>query len=187
MSIDSIAFRRALANMPAPVTVVTTVDPDGRSHGFTASSVCSLSLDPPLMLVCVGKRMRSYPAFEAADRFAVSVLAHDQEELARRFAVGGPEKFDHPDVTSDERGLPVIRGALTRLACSAAGLLDGGDHSILIGRVEHAPVAGGAPLVHFDRGFRGLRPLPTSTYQLPRPALSFSLMKQLTNSIKAIA
>lgn len=187
MSIDSIAFRRALANMPAPVTVVTTVDPEGRSHGFTASSVCSLSLDPPLVLVCVGKRMRSYPAFEAAERFAVSVLAHDQEELARRFAAGGAEKFDHPDVTSDERGLPVIRGALTRLACSATGLLDGGDHSILIGRVEQAPVAGGSPLVHFDRSFRGLHPLPTSTYQFRRPSLSLSLMKQLTNSIKANA
>jgi flavin reductase ActVB len=157
--VDAVSFRRALANMAAPVTVVTTVDGEGRPRGFTASSVCSLSLDPPLVLVCIGKGMRSYAAFAAAERFNVNVLAGDQEELALRFAGRGVDRFDHDDVTFDDRGLPVIRGAVTRLACAAADLLDGGDHSILVGRVDHAPVAGGRPLVYFDRDFRRLHPI----------------------------
>jgi flavin reductase (DIM6/NTAB) family NADH-FMN oxidoreductase RutF len=165
MPVDSVTFRRALANMPAPVTVVTTADDEGRPWGFTASSVCSLSLDPPLVLVCIGKRMRSYPAFEAAERFTVNVLAGGQEELARRFADSSVDKFDHDDVTFDDHGLPVILGTLTRLGCAAAGLLDGGDHSILVGRVDHAPVADGPPLVYFDRDFRTVNPSPASTYQ----------------------
>jgi flavin reductase ActVB len=158
-SIDGAAFRRAMASMPAPVTIVTTVDSEGRPWGFTASSVCSLSLDPPLLLVCIGKGMRAYAAFAAAERFNVNVLAGDQEELALRFAARGVDRFDHDDVTFDDRGLPVIRGALARLGCAAADLLDGGDHSILVGRVDHAPVAGGPPLVYFDRDFRRLHPV----------------------------
>ncbi len=174
MSVDTTAFRRALANMPAPVTVVTTVDPDSRPYGFTASSVCSLSLDPPLVLVCIGKRAHCYPVFLAAERFAVNVLARGQEETARRFGTCGAEKFNEGDVTRDDRGLPLICGALTRLVCALVDLLDGGDHSILVGRVEHAPVTGGRPLVYFDRNFRGLHhdgvPRPAHPSGKSRPA-----------------
>jgi flavin reductase (DIM6/NTAB) family NADH-FMN oxidoreductase RutF len=156
MPVDTNAFRRALANMPTPVTVVTTVGTDGRPYGFTASSVCSLSLDPPLLLVCIGKHTGCYRAFRTAERFAVNVLADHQEELARQFATRGADKFNHAAVTYDGRGLPHICGALTRLVCAPVDLLDGGDHSILVGRVEHAPVTGGRPLLYFNRDFRAL-------------------------------
>ena len=91
--VDQAAFREAMARFPAGVTIVTTADRAGRPRGFTASSFCSVSLDPPLVLVCLARSAESYPVFDTCDRFAVSMLGEDDADLAHRFATRRPDKF----------------------------------------------------------------------------------------------
>jgi flavin reductase (DIM6/NTAB) family NADH-FMN oxidoreductase RutF len=136
------------------VAVVTAFGPDGPS-GLTANAVASLSLAPPLILVCFDLESRTLPAVRHSGRFAVQFLAHDQEELAARFASKLPEreKFDH--VTWDERaGVPALNGTLGGLACELRDLLPGGDHLIATGEAVDAWTGDGDPLV-FYRGDYG--------------------------------
>lgn len=156
MSIDVASFRTAMSSIATPVTIVTTVDLEGRPAGFTASSFCSLSLDPPLLLICVDKAARCHAAFVGAPRFMVNVLAVGDEELAIRFATRGADKFGARDLTLGKHGLVAVPNAVTRLECALHAVLDGGDHSILVGRVEHATTTGGSPLLYWDHGFRRL-------------------------------
>lgn len=156
MSVDVATFRQAMASIATPVTVVTTVDRTGRPAGFTASSFCSLSLDPPLVIVCVDKAARSHPAFVEAPYFMVNVLAAGQEDLAMRFATRGADKFGAGNLTYVAHGLPAVPEAVTQLLCALHEVLDGGDHSILVGCVKQASTAGGPPLLYCDRGFRRL-------------------------------
>jgi flavin reductase ActVB len=142
-----------MAQLAATVAVVTTLDEVHRPWGFTATSVCSLSLDPPLLLVCLDRRARSHPAFCAADRFAVSLLRSDQQELATRFANGRADKFAGDHIVYLHSGIPAIRGAVVQLQCSTHNLFDGGDHTIVIGRVELVSLSDGQPLVYLNRGF----------------------------------
>jgi len=93
MNIDPKAFRQALGNYPTGVTVVTTVDADGTPRGLTANSFTSVSLDPALILVCLGKTTASHPVFMQAERFAVNILAEDQREVSALFASKSPDKF----------------------------------------------------------------------------------------------
>ncbi|MGW2342256.1 flavin reductase family protein [Streptomyces sp. NPDC001661] len=149
-------FTSALSRVPSPVTVVTTKDADSRCWGFTASSFTSLSLDPPLVLVCPAKTSRSHHAFVTARRFMINVLAAEQEEIARHFARPQLDKFADGAMTVCEFDLPGLPSASARLACTLYDVLDGGDHSILVGRVEAVHVGEKEPLVYFDRGFAQL-------------------------------
>ncbi|MER5443571.1 flavin reductase family protein [Streptomyces sp. NPDC002790] len=149
-------FTAALSRVPSPVTVVTTRDADGRCWGFTASSFTSLSLDPPLVLVCPAKTSRSHQAFVTARRFMINVLATEQEEIARHFARSQFDKFADVPITDCEFGLPGLPSTSARLACSLYDVLDGGDHSILVGRVESVHVGEKEPLVYFGRDFARL-------------------------------
>lgn len=146
-------FTRALARVPGPVTVATTVDDAGRRWGFTATSFSSLSLDPPLVLICLGKTASTHHAFTSAGRFLVNVLAAGQSAVAQRFATSGIDRFAAGDMRPCEFGLPGLESAPVRLACALHDVLDGGDHSILVGRVEALHTAEGAPLVYCDRTF----------------------------------
>ena len=147
-------FTRAMARVPGPVVVTTTVDETGRRWGFTASSFVSLSLTPPLVTVSLDKKASTHAAFVAADQFMVNVLAHDQSDIARRFATSGVDRFASGDTVPLERGLPGIPEAVARLVCRMHDVVDGGDHSMLIGQVLHCvtPVDRDA-LVYVDRGF----------------------------------
>ena len=98
-------FTRAMARVPGPVTVVTTVDAAGTRSGFTASSFSSVSLDPPLVLVCLDRAASTHPAFAAADRFLVNVLAEGQEAIALRFATSGIDRFAAGDLKPCEAGM----------------------------------------------------------------------------------
>jgi flavin reductase (DIM6/NTAB) family NADH-FMN oxidoreductase RutF len=142
-----------MARVPGPVAVATTMGPTGRPHGFTASSFNSLSLDPPLILICLKKSASTHEAFTGAEQFLVNILSVSQADVARRFATSGVDRFEAGDMTPCELGLPGLPGAAARVACTMHAVLDGGDHSILVGRVEETHVGDPSPLVYVDRSF----------------------------------
>lgn len=152
-SAECSTFVDAMAAVPGPVAVVTTVDPSGAHWGFTASAFCSLSLDPPLILVCLAKSASCHRAFTRSDAFLVNVLADDQADIARRFGRSGPGKFAAGDMTPSELGIPGLPIAASRLVCVTHSVLDGGDHSILVGRVHSASVQERTPLLYCNRRF----------------------------------
>lgn len=133
-------FRRVLSCFASGVTVVTTWDAEGRPTGLTASAFTSVSLDPPLVLVCVAQAAQSYPALQASGHFAVNILGAEQEAVSRRFAsvvLADPaEKFDGIAYKPGALGLPIIADALAAVECATVHTYAGGDHTIFVGRVE---------------------------------------------------
>lgn len=154
--VAEIDFRNAMASFASGVTLVTTRDAAGQPHGFTASSFASLSLHPPMVLVCMGKRSMAYEIFTHAPTFAVSILNADQAHLARLFSTRGADRFGDPAMIDSARGLPVAQGALAQLDCALEILHPGGDHAILIGRPLSIRLLPGKPLIHWDRTLSGL-------------------------------
>jgi flavin reductase (DIM6/NTAB) family NADH-FMN oxidoreductase RutF len=158
MALTPAEFRTALRCFAAGVTVVTTRDREGRPSGLTASAFTSVSLDPPLVLVCVDHAATAHPSFRAHGRFAVNVLRREQEALSRRFAESGGDKFQGVPCHDGRMGLPLLDGALAALECRVVEAHEAGDHTIFIGRVEAASVAGGRPLVYFHGSYHSLAP-----------------------------
>jgi flavin reductase ActVB len=151
---QSVAFREAMKRFASGVTIVTTVDADGIWKGFTASAFCSLSLDPPLVLVCQARTSASYEAFVRCDRFLVNILGQEHEQLALRFARSGGEKFaDAGFEAAVGSGLPLLPDALAVVGCDVRDRYDGGDHDIYVGSVFSCRVREGAPMLHFDSRF----------------------------------
>jgi flavin reductase (DIM6/NTAB) family NADH-FMN oxidoreductase RutF len=142
-------FRRALGHFATGVTIVTTSDADGRPTGMTVSAFASVSLDPPLVLVCVDHKSQTYPSILERGRFAVNVLSCDHEQASRRFASSKPDKFDGTAHAMSSTGLPLIDGALAHLECVTMNTHVEGDHTIFVGRVERASVSDGEPLLYF--------------------------------------
>jgi len=149
MPFDKSELRRVMGHFATGVTVVTTHDGAGRCYGLTANAVCSVSLDPPLVLVCVDKSAESHPAFERSQAFVVNVLSDRQEELSRRFAVSGGDKFVGLPCRNGGTGVPILEGALAHVECRVVAVHDAGDHTIYIGEVESGDVGEGAPLLFF--------------------------------------
>ena len=154
---DSESFRHAIGRFLTGVTVVTTLH-EGAYHGITASAVASLSLDPPTLIVCLNKRSATRAAVAAAGRFVVNVLAADQASLAAHFASKLPGKFLSIEADLKWNGLPCLPGAIATLECLVANEVDGGTHSIFIGRVEAATTMPGATLGYFRGQFAQLEP-----------------------------
>lgn len=145
-----------MARVPTPVTVVTAPG-DGVEAGATASAVASLSLEPPLMLVCLDDRSRTLDALRRAGRFAVNVLGAAGEEHARTFASTDPHERKWQGVARSERaGLPILDEALVWVACELRDLLDGGDHTIMTGTVLELGTRDGVPLLFHEGGYRPL-------------------------------
>ncbi len=142
-------FRRALGHFASGVTAVTTLDGDGRPTGLTASAFTSVSLDPPLVLVCVDHKSQSYPSLLERRRFAVNVLGLDQEAVSKRFASTRLDKFEGVPHRMSELGVPLIDGALAQLECVTVSTHVEGDHTIFVGLVERAHVGGGEPLIYY--------------------------------------
>jgi flavin reductase ActVB len=149
-------FRAAMARFPSGVVVVTTCCADGTPRGFTASSFCSVSLEPPMILVCLANSADSAPTFESCDRFAVSVLAPAHRPLAVRFATKGTDKFASEGLALSPDGLPTVERALSELDCTPHARHPAGDHTVLIGRVTGVRLGEGSPMVYYDRAFRTL-------------------------------
>jgi flavin-dependent trigonelline monooxygenase, reductase component len=143
---DTLEFRRALGAFVTGVTVVTTIQPDGSPRGFTANSFSSVSLDPPLILVCVAKTASSHAVFSTTDHFAVSVLAEDQKAVSGVFASKSPDKFAQVAWRTRVTGAPVMDGAAATFDCRMHEVVDAGDHIILIGRVVDFGHTNSSPL-----------------------------------------
>ncbi|MYV98330.1 flavin reductase family protein [Streptomyces sp. SID3343] len=147
------AFRAALARFPSGVTIVTTRSEAGTPHGFTASSFAALSLDPPLVLVCLDRRADCFPVFLAAERFVVNIVTPAHADLAMRFATKGEDKFADGPFELDEAGCPLLPDAAAVVRCEFEQAVPGGDHVILIGRVHDAWTGSGNPVTWYRGGF----------------------------------
>ena len=156
MPIDPASFRQALAQFSSGVTVVTTRSADGRPLGLTVTAFCSVSLEPPLVLVSVDARSEANAGLRASGLFAVSVLAEGQADVSRQFARGGPEKFTRVPLETGENGLPLVTGALAHLECAVRSTHAEGDHLIYVGEIGRAVVRPGRPLVYHRGGYRHL-------------------------------
>ncbi|HVA69450.1 MAG TPA: flavin reductase family protein [Candidatus Binataceae bacterium] len=156
MPIDKNELRRVMGHFATGVTVITTVSTDGKLFGLTANAFSSLSLDPPLVVVCVDKKAESWPHFEQSRVFTVNFLSDDQEALSRRFAVSGGPKFEGVAYRLGANGAPILDGTLGFIECKLAAAYPGGDHSIYVGEVQEAQTIEGKPLLFFRGGYRAL-------------------------------
>jgi flavin reductase (DIM6/NTAB) family NADH-FMN oxidoreductase RutF len=154
-SVSPQEFRETLARWPSGVTVVTARDAGG-PVGITVSSFASLSLDPPLVLVCIDHAARSHDGLVGAGGFVVHVLSREQDGLSTRFARPGPEKFADGDWREGPFGAPVLPLGVARLVCARHDALDAGDHTILVGRVLEVARTDAPPLVYCDRGYHSI-------------------------------
>ena len=157
MTIDPDTFRSVLGRFASGITVVTARDGADRDVGMTVSAFCSVSLAPPLVQVCVDKAASMYDALLQADRFAINVLAAEQEALSRRFAaVDSSHRFEGIGYTRGESGLVLLDDALAHLECRAFAHHDAGDHTIFIGEVERGNARDGRPMLYYRGGYAQL-------------------------------
>ncbi|WP_344129219.1 3-hydroxy-9,10-secoandrosta-1,3,5(10)-triene-9,17-dione monooxygenase reductase subunit [Saccharopolyspora halophila] len=149
--IDSATFRRALGHFCTGVTVVTGID-GRRPVGFACQSFAALSLDPPLVLFCPGRWSRTWPLIERSGTFGVNVLTAEQREISSVFGRSGEDKFAGLSWRPAPSGAPVLDGVLAWLDCTVEDVHDGGDHRIVVGRVQIlGPTAESDPLL-FHKG-----------------------------------
>ena len=155
--VDAADFRHVLGHFASGVTVVTTSDADGRPAGLTASAFTSVSLDPPLILICVDHKSQTYPTLLERGRFAINILTADQQDVSRRFASTKLDKFEVIPYRMSALDLPLIDGALAYLECTTANTHVEGDHTIFVGLVEAASAGDGEPLLYFRAKYDRLR------------------------------
>lgn len=157
MSVDQATFRSVLGRFASGVTVVTVREGEA-DHGMTASAFCSLSLDPPLTLVCIERSTRMHELLGRVDRYAINLLTSRQEALSRRFAEPPDEtRFDGVGFDRGATGAPLLRDVLAHLECELVGRHPGGDHTIFVGRVISAAAdAESRPLLYYRGGYAAL-------------------------------
>ena len=149
LAADTDEFRRALGQFATGITIVTALA-DGEPVGLAANSFTSVSLDPPLVLFCVARTSSTWPRIQAAGRFAVNILGEHQEEISRRFATPGADRFGGTGWHVGFGGSPVLHDTLAYLDCEVAAEHDGGDHVIVVGRVLDLGITHDAgPLLYF--------------------------------------
>ena len=149
-------FRAALGRFPSGVTIVTTKDASGRFHGITVSAFSSVSLEPPMILVCIEKTTGSHYAFHESEFFVVNILAEGQENLSNHFASQIPDKFDGVDYRFGIGEIPVLEDAFVTLECRLAYAHEGGDHTIFVGLIEKSEIKDENPLVYWHSKYRKL-------------------------------
>jgi flavin reductase (DIM6/NTAB) family NADH-FMN oxidoreductase RutF len=149
MPIDSQELRRILGHFPTGVTVITTKDDTGSAFGLTANAFTSLSLNPPLILICVDKGAQCYSCFVESNVFTVNFLHEDQEEISRRFATKGADKFAGLNWHEGAHGAAVLDGAIGHLECKIVQSYEGGDHTIIVGEVLSGVASHDRPLLFF--------------------------------------
>ncbi|HQA35391.1 MAG TPA: flavin reductase family protein [Casimicrobium huifangae] len=154
--LDPLALRHAFASFATGVTVITTVDAIGNPVGMTANSFGSVSLDPPLVQWSLRVNSGLHRAFVDAQIFCVSVLAADQEAIARRFASRVPDRFEGVELIADANTPPLIRHALAHFVCRKVNDYRVGDHELFVGEVLRATTHDGQPLVFHNSKFVSL-------------------------------
>ena len=156
MPVDKSEFRRALGHFAAGVTVVTSKFDGEKIGGVTVTAFTSLSLEPPLVLVCIDKRAKIHDRLKVGGNFAVNILRDDQELASRRFASGQGDQFHEIGYALGVSGAPVLEGAIAVVECRIVNLLPGGDHTIVVGEVEGTRIREGKPLLYFRGGYTQL-------------------------------
>lgn len=151
---DARHFRTVLGHFPTGVTVITGMAEGDRPHGFTIGSFTSVSLDPPLVLVCIDKKTETYPHFAPAGLFAVNFLALEQREVSQRFAKHGGDKFSDTAWHRGALGVPILDGTVGHVECRIVRAHDGGDHTIYVGEIEAGDAGDGPPLLYFRHAYR---------------------------------
>jgi flavin reductase (DIM6/NTAB) family NADH-FMN oxidoreductase RutF len=154
--IDSRAFRNALGQFATGVTIITTRDSEGRPTGMTANSFSSLSLEPALVLWSIAKTSSNYAVFAEAKSFAIHVLNAEQQATSGQFARKDTDRFEGVDTIDNATGTPLLTDYLTRFECTTQHRLEGGDHLIIVGRVNNFDVKEGEPLLFFKGNFEQL-------------------------------
>ncbi|MFZ1413360.1 MAG: flavin reductase family protein [Defluviicoccus sp.] len=148
-------FRLALSRFASGVCVVTATDPADRAYGVTISSFCSVSLDPPLVLFCIGKKTSGLEACARGAAFTVNILSEQQMHLSEVFARKEHDKFSDVAFTVGGNGCRILDGCLATLECSRVETYEGGDHLIVVGHVDRMAYADdGVPLLRFTGRYR---------------------------------
>lgn len=151
---ESAEFRRILGHWVSGVAVVTTVKPDGKLCGLTANAVASVSLDPPLILVCVAKDSDTHDCIRSASFFAVNVLDNADERIARRFSTWDvDQKFEGLAFRPEATGAPIFDNAIAWIDCHVQAEYPAGDHTIFVGEVLAGDAREGMPLVYYRGGY----------------------------------
>lgn len=152
--IDAAAFRRVLGHHATGVAAITAVGEGGQPVGMAVTSFTSVSLVPPLVAFCPDKRSSTWTSIERAGRFCANLLAADQERVCRALGSRGTDKFAGVDHVVSEWGVPVLAGALAAIQCEIVGVLEGGDHFIVLGRVLSLEASDERePLLYFRSGY----------------------------------
>jgi flavin reductase (DIM6/NTAB) family NADH-FMN oxidoreductase RutF len=151
--VDQERFRSVMSRFASGVSIITTRNA-GVDYGLTASAVTSLSLDPPMLLICLNKASNTRDAIAEVQAFAVNILREDQSELARRFATSQPGKFEGQNISYGELGVPLLDNMLATMECRVVEIVSGGTHSIFLAEVQTAQATAEMPLAYF-RGRMG--------------------------------
>lgn len=154
--IDSDTFRAALGRFSCGITILTARDQKGRDHGMTVSAFCSVSLEPPLVLVSVGHDASMHGLMMRAESVGISVLSSGQEPLSRRFADPESDRFDGIGYARGENGVALLDDALVHLECDVIARHEAGDHTILVCSVERAAAFDARPLLYYRGGYAQL-------------------------------
>ena len=156
MAFDASALHTVMGCFATGVTVITTRDQGGRPYGLTANAVTSLSLEPPLLLICVDRKAETFPHFFDSKIFVLNILSAEQEEISRRFARTGGDKFAGIAYRVGHLDTPILEGTLGHVECRIIETLEGGDHVIHVGEVEYAEARDGPPLIFYRGRYRHL-------------------------------
>ena len=148
---DGAMFRRACGSFATGVSLITTLEKDGSTHGMTANGIASVSLEPMLVMVCVGHNANTFPIIEETGRYGINILSESQKDIGEFYASSanqGNEKFES-DFTASKTGIPFVNNALASMDCKVVSAHREGDHTIFIGSVEEIQVNEGKPLLFF--------------------------------------
>ena len=153
MKFDNLEYRKTLGKFVTGVTIITTCEKDGTPRGFTANSFTSVSLEPPLILICIGDFNEGLELFKNSEYFAVNILNEAQVDISNLFAKPLKNKFEEIEWSNSKFGVPIIKGALAWLECKNFDQIRSGDHLILIGNVKNFHNEGGYPLAYYNGNY----------------------------------
>jgi flavin reductase (DIM6/NTAB) family NADH-FMN oxidoreductase RutF len=152
--VTSAEFRHACGRFATGVTIATVLDAEGLPHGLTVNSFSSVSLEPPLVSICLGHAVTVIEYFRESRHFGINVLAEDQQDLSDRFARKGLDRFDGVEWYRGETGAPLLPGVLAAIECEQRHRVTAGDHDIFIAEMLSARVSNGQPLLYFAGRYR---------------------------------
>ena len=158
-TVDPTRFREAMSLLAAGVSVVTSAGSDGTPYGLTATAVCSVSLEPPIVLACLASSSATHGTIVASNRFALNFLAQADADLAQRFSSSATDKFIGVEWRAGSEGSPILPGVLAVCQCLLERAVPVGDHTVFFGRVVNMEIPGGGPddpLIYFKGLYQSL-------------------------------